>query len=269
MKRYKEQHVWLDLIGYAFLIGGSFILSTLGVAIVQNLMEEGFTWSDLNTNAATIVGVLLALILLAVVTRQEKKRSLWEFCGFRAIGMRRIGFFIGLGMLLSLMFGIILELDVWGQLAVSHEQKVSAELASDSILMVGVTAGILIPFMEEIMLRGLVLRTLYHVYSLTTAVIAQAVLFALLHTAPLQMSYTFLLGLLFAWAALRMKSLWASVIMHISFNLTTLLIISAIRKYESAGLLVGSIMIAVLLIGMGLLPIGKNPQGNTPYFSGK
>ncbi|RJE86237.1 CPBP family intramembrane metalloprotease [Paenibacillus sp. 1011MAR3C5] len=269
MKRYKEQHVWLDLIGYAFLIGGSLILSTLGVAIVQNLLQEDFSWSDLDTNAATIAGVLLALLLLAVVTRQEKKRSLWEFCGFRTIRMRRIGLFIGLGMLLSIAFGLILQLDVWGQLAVSHEQKAADEMASGPILLVWVTAGILTPFIEEIMLRGLVLRTLRHVYSLTTAVIVQAILSALLHTHPLQVSYTFLLGLLFAWAAIRMKSLWASVILHISFHSTTILIIRAIREYESAGLFVGSLIVAILLICIGLLPRGKSPQGRTPYFSGK
>lgn len=269
MKRYKMRHAWLDLIGYAFLVGGSFLLATLCVAIVQNMMQESFSWGGLNVNAATIVGVLLSLSLLAIVTRQEKKSSLWAFSGFRRIGMRQIGLFIGLGMLLSLMFGYILQLDILGQLAVSHEQKVTSELTSGSILLVWITAGILAPLLEEIMLRGIVLRTLHHVYSLATAVVAQAILFALLHTHPYQMAYAFLLGLLFAWAALRTRSLWAAILMHIAFNSTTILIIHAIREYASVELLVGSTVFAVLLIGIGLFPAGKKPQGRAPHFTSK
>ncbi|HIW34397.1 MAG TPA: CPBP family intramembrane metalloprotease, partial [Candidatus Paenibacillus intestinavium] len=91
-------------------------------------------------------------------------------------------------------------------------------------------------------------------YAMTTTIIIQAAIFAVIHVNPLQIIYTFILGLLFAWLVVSVNSLWASILMHMSFNLTTIVILRITLEKESVFpfLLLMIFSISSILIGIAV-----------------
>ena len=79
------------------------------------------------------------------------------------------------------------------------------------------------PILEEILFRGFVLN-LCSPIKRSFAVIVSAMMFSLTHMNFAQLIHTFVLGLLFGYVVLKAHSLLPSIIMHIVFNSTTVLV---------------------------------------------
>ena len=92
------------------------------------------------------------------------------------------------------------------------------QLFDGSLVLVLVTALIVAPLVEEIVFRGALLRALQKGMNTPMAVLISSVLFAAVHTGAIQMTYAFILGLILCIVRLNSRSLWGSVLMHISFN---------------------------------------------------
>lgn len=84
------------------------------------------------------------------------------------------------------------------------------------------------PATEELLFRGLILRGLMSRFSAPTAVVLTAVLFALFHVNPWQFVGAFVLGLLFGWFYLGLRSLVPCLIGHAAANGFPLLISAAL-----------------------------------------
>ncbi|MCM1262337.1 MAG: CPBP family intramembrane metalloprotease [Butyrivibrio sp.] len=84
--------------------------------------------------------------------------------------------------------------------------------------------GILGPFSEEFVFRGIIFRGYKNSGSILQAVIWSAILFGLMHLNFNQAAYAFVLGIMLAFAVEATGSLWASVIMHIVFNSPSVII---------------------------------------------
>ncbi|HIW35293.1 MAG TPA: CPBP family intramembrane metalloprotease, partial [Candidatus Paenibacillus intestinavium] len=104
-------------------------------------------------------------------------------------------------------------MDIFEQLSTNHDAKVSNEAQADPIYIVMLVTGFLAPFVEEIIFRGLLYQTLKTHYAMSRTIIIQASIFAVIHINPLQIIYTFALGLLFAWLVVSVNSLWGSILM--------------------------------------------------------
>lgn len=78
-------------------------------------------------------------------------------------------------------------------------------------------AVLLVPFMEEVLYRGLLLGALRQ-YGRWPAIIASALLFGLGHGLTLAFS-TFVVGWVLGWLACEYRSIWPGFIVHASFNL--------------------------------------------------
>ncbi|HIW34399.1 MAG TPA: CPBP family intramembrane metalloprotease [Candidatus Paenibacillus intestinavium] len=118
--------------------------------------------------------------------------------------------------------------------------------------MVMLFIGILAPFVEEIIFRGLIYQTFKTHYSMTTTIFLQASIFAVIHINPLQILYTFILALLFVWLVISLNSLWASILMHMSFNLTTIIVLRIIKENESVFQFSLLVVFAIILFSIGL-----------------
>ncbi|MCI8350735.1 MAG: CPBP family intramembrane metalloprotease [Oscillospiraceae bacterium] len=77
---------------------------------------------------------------------------------------------------------------------------------------------ILVPVMEELVFRGLVLQSL-RPYGDTFALFSSAVLFGLMHLSPVQQPNAFLLGLVIGYFTLVSGSLFTGMVMHAAVNL--------------------------------------------------
>jgi membrane protease YdiL (CAAX protease family) len=81
-----------------------------------------------------------------------------------------------------------------------------------------ITACIIAPFVEEMLFRGIFLRSFLVNYSAPTAILLSALLFGLFHLNIYQFTVAFLLGMFFGWLYYRTQSLWPSIMAHAIYN---------------------------------------------------
>lgn len=78
-----------------------------------------------------------------------------------------------------------------------------------------------IPFVEEIVFRGVIFSRLNDAIGPFLALLLSCTLFALIHGSPIQMLYAFLMGLTMAAALMKTRSVVSPVLIHICFNLVS------------------------------------------------
>ena len=96
------------------------------------------------------------------------------------------------------------------------------------------------PTMEELLCRGVFLRSFLTQYSAEKAVVAASVLFALVHLNIYQIPLAFVFGLLSGWLFVQTASLWPSILAHALVNALGLLtprakaLVDGCRGWQSA-----------------------------------
>ena len=77
-----------------------------------------------------------------------------------------------------------------------------------------VTICVLAPVVEEMLFRGIFLRSFLHRYGPWTAILLSSLLFGLVHFDPGHVVLATLLGIALGWLYYATRSLWPSVIAH-------------------------------------------------------
>ena len=105
-----------------------------------------------------------------------------------------------------------------------HFSNASQEaLFQSNLLLQIIGIGLFVPFVEELVFRGLVYGKMRRLFSFRVAAAVSAALFALYHGNIVQLVYAFPMGLLLAWSYERWGSLSAPVLLHIGANLLGIL----------------------------------------------
>ena len=81
-----------------------------------------------------------------------------------------------------------------------------------------VTVCVLAPFLEEMLFRGIILRSFLRQYARQKAFLYSAMLFGLAHLNIYQFAIGFLGGLVLAWLYERTRSLWPCILLHGAYN---------------------------------------------------
>ncbi|MBQ7089882.1 MAG: CPBP family intramembrane metalloprotease [Clostridia bacterium] len=97
------------------------------------------------------------------------------------------------------------------------------DLSSESLGTLLVTSVLLPAVVEELLFRGLV-QTEYEKYGTTIGVMLTALIFAVFHTSPAQISALFVAGVCYGVMTLIFRSVWPAVIAHAVNNLVAVLI---------------------------------------------
>jgi membrane protease YdiL (CAAX protease family) len=131
------------------------------------------------------------------------------------------------------------------------ERMMSNELAAV------VTVCVLAPFLEEMLFRGIILRSFLQQYGRQRAFVYSAALFGLAHLNIYQFTIAFLGGILLAWLYERTRSLWPCILLHGAYNsLVTWGWYSGPRPEQAvweAPLLVWGISFVLAFVGFSLL----------------
>lgn len=101
------------------------------------------------------------------------------------------------------------------------------------------------PFAEEILFRGLILRSLEK-YGKQVAIFVSALLFGLFHGNVIQIPYAFLVGLLLAYVTVEYSIFWA-IVLHVFNNFVLSDLMS--RLIEQLPVMTGEVIFAVLIWG--------------------
>lgn len=124
-----------------------------------------------------------------------------------------------------------------------------------SILVVGIVA----PFAEEFLFRGMIYKTLNKSMSITATIIIQGILFGVYHMNFVQGLYASFLGILFGYITYKTKSLWPAIIMHMINNIVaTVAPLILGDSFETIGYFVMFLVLGFVITVIGTLLINKN-----------
>lgn len=115
------------------------------------------------------------------------------------------------------------------------------------------------PITEEVLFRGLILRGLLSRFGAGSAVVLTALLFSLFHVNPWQFLGAFVLGLLFGWFYLALRSLVPCLIGHAAVNGFPLLVSFSFPSIPGFSLVTDPIQFHPLwldAVGLGLAAFG-------------
>lgn len=195
----------------AFLNGGA--TSEISPDFMGQIMEAAMNNMGWGYLAAIAIGLLILLLW-------KKPRWFAEICtpGDR---MRPEIFLTAIcamlfAQLLVQIFVVIADSLLSG-FGVSVTEFLEENAASTDNLSMFLYITIAAPISEEILFRGLVMRSLQP-YGKQLALVASSLLFALFHGNPIQISFAFLMGLLLGYLAQRYHIGWA-VLLHLINNL--------------------------------------------------
>jgi membrane protease YdiL (CAAX protease family) len=97
------------------------------------------------------------------------------------------------------------------------EQAMFERMMSNGLATL-VSVCILAPLLEEMLFRGIILRSFLRQYSRSRAFVYSAALFGLAHLNIYQFVVGFALGMIAAWLYERSRSLWPCVLLHAAYN---------------------------------------------------
>ena len=99
----------------------------------------------------------------------------------------------------------------------SWHQAMFERMMSNGLASV-VTACILAPVLEEMLFRGIILRSFLRQYRRSHAIVGSAALFGLAHLNIYQFAVGLALGIVSGWLYERARSLWPCILLHAAYN---------------------------------------------------
>ena len=123
--------------------------------------------------------------------------------------------------------------------------SISELFVSDNTIMRFAIIGFLAPITEELVFRGILINRMRGM-PVWASIAIQAVLFSLVHLNLFQSLYAFVAGILLGYAYIKFRSLGVVILGHMTYNLSSLLMVEFATENEA---------IPVILMSIVLLPI--------------
>ncbi len=154
-----------------------------------------------------------------------------------------------LSLSLSLSLGLNIALSFVGLTNASESFQRTASVQYALPLPVGlVIYGILIPFTEELLFRGVIQNRIRRYFPFWLAILLDALIFGCYHGNPVQILYAFLMGLALAGVYEHYRVLNAPVTMHIAANLLIYFLSRQLGFYPNRVLLVFSVFLLMISV---------------------
>lgn len=200
------------------------IMGKYGVEYFESNTEEVLiSFMDImnkNTNAILLISSIIYVLIIALIYRIGKK-SIVSDLGLKNINMKSFIIAVPLGLAVWLINTGILSLVQQAGLVQKYFQayeEITSTIVQGSIFMTILVVGILVPFAEEFLFRGVIQKTFSKNMSIKVAVIIQGVLFGIYHGNLIQGLYATFLGILFGCITYKSKSIYPAVMMHMVNN---------------------------------------------------
>lgn len=212
------------------VIGGMLIGLQYAYKQSHNMEQQGMT-NVVNEIAgklnyilliSSIVTVLIFLIIYAI----RKKKLTEEILLKKTKPMNMvIAVLIGTSVWLF-NSGILVLLQLNGLLMEQFQgmNEILNPLTEGNLFIMVLTIGIVAPFAEEFLFRGVIYRTLSKNISIPVTIIIQGVLFGIYHGNLIQGVYAGLLGIIFGFITHKTQSLWPAIIAHMTNNTIAVII---------------------------------------------
>lgn len=202
---------------------GITIYAEVSLLAAGELSNETDLMTDLMgdlVSAVTVVSCVLTLLFLLFVFAirgksfsDEVRWHVMPSSGHAVLGPLFCGF--GLSVLSSFVLALIPFPEAW---YASYDESMEMMLAGDPLFLAAATV-LAAPIVEEVIFRGLVYTRLCRGMKRWIAAFVSALIFGLVHGTLLHLIYTVPMGLLLCLFYEKYRSLWAPIVLHMSFNL--------------------------------------------------
>lgn len=219
-------------------------------AIINNVTEVLLD----STILASLISSILTLAIVALVFFIRRKNSIKE-AQINVFPLATVlpVIFIALSLQMLLSFGIGF-LPIPQSLTDSYVDNVG--LLSKGINFLSfISIGILVPITEEIIFRGLIFSRLRRGMPVSIAIVIQGLLFGILHGGIIWMAQAFILGVIFAFIAIRFKSIVPCIIAHMAINISSIFLNELLPNEfnDLMGYLILAVSAVVFVISMFIL----------------
>ena len=186
----------------------------------------------------------LVIILIYLLIAPMRRRSLRAHFDLEPMDRRGILPLILLGfsynLALNVLLGFIPFPESWWEAYEASAELVPMDFSVISILSTAIVG----PIAEELCFRGLMYTRLKSAMPAVLAALLSAAVFGAVHGAWIWFVYAFPLGLVMVWVFHRFRSLWASILLHIAFNLVNFLLLPVPESALPALSVIGCILTA-------------------------
>ena len=219
-------------------------------------------------NDILIIVTFVALVAVFLVWYRKQKDKAAPFDEVFCIRNTVIILISGIAVQVAVSMCLNLILPLFPQTFERYSALIE-NLVGGNVIIAVISTAVLAPIAEELIFRELMMKQLRQMFPFWLANIIQALAFGVYHMNIVQGIYAFFLGLLFGYVASRMRSIWASIMLHGIVNASGLVldIILPGALFEST---VGMIIFAVLCSTITLLltllyrfPTNGQPGDNT------
>ncbi len=252
-----------SLLGLFFVLGLGVIAGLAGFAIQAGTDASGVA------EVVFLLAQAVAMVAAAVVAILSVRRRPLEYVPLRVPERRAwLGaVLLGAGVTtLSLTLSVrLLEAVDPGYARMLEEMAVRIETLA-SPLGLWLLVGAIAPLSEEVLFRGVVLRSLLDRWRMWPAVLVSSAVFALFHVHPIHMLIALPLGIAAGWAMARTGSLWPAVAVHAAANTLAVGGHWLAPELDAAPWWAVAPAIVVLALGATLLGPAK-PEPAAPYGS--
>lgn len=241
--------------GYGFTKGAE-LAGSLGPnaseELVSEVVQAGYNqFLAENTNLILIITDILVVLFLWVFYAIRKKKLTTE-AGMRKFSVSYIPWIILTGVALAVFISFALEFlpEKWLMDYVAASEDVTGTLSVVALISTVLVA----PVVEEILFRGIILSRLRKAMPVAPALLLSALVFGLMHGQILWIAYAAFLGIILALVAVRTKSILATILLHVTFNLTGMLVPRLVTEASAAVYMAIAAASAVLAaVGMTMI----------------
>jgi membrane protease YdiL (CAAX protease family) len=265
----KSETKYLSLL-YSFLL--ILALTTTEASISNFIGKENLTW---------IVHALLKAFLYCsftafpIIIRQLPKDYLFPLNEAKKHLVKPLIF-----LLISLFFatGLVMDIEVYFTIGSAEYFNTLHNLVGYTVEMKKYFIAVLLvgPIVEELLFRGLILRSLLKRYNRLVAIIFSSILFALLHvkfgdTFYSSIIHSFAFSVLLSWVMILTENIRTVIVFHILWNLFNYVLpvlIGFIPNLENhiLVLLIVTVILTVVFAYLGLIRIFRITNSKTNYY---
>jgi len=173
---------------------------------------------------------------------------------------------------ISLVVVALQGLGLFAEAFSQHEAHMEATFGTGGTLAMLLGVGLIIPLVEEVMFRGMVMHELGRVAPWKAVIIIQGLVFGLYHFVPVQIFYTAPLGAYFGYIVYKTGTVWPAVAGHMAMNSIGILLaspgaanMSGEPMFTYLYILISSYMfIKALIFFIKKKPLAQNADENGP-----
>lgn len=209
------------------------IIADPGLLEAFSLKSDMYSYAESYLKYALYVQIAAAIISFFIylfITRL-RKQNIFKVCSFRDTETANLVISSILGISLVLPVSLLMNLVPFKDISIKTQESINSIVEGNSIFVVILALGIIAPFIEELIFRGLIFSELKRIMPIPAVILVQAFLFAIYHGNLYQTIYAFFLGIVLGYVLYKTGSIVAPILIHIFYNTSNILIEKVFSEY--------------------------------------